>query len=106
MSAGNSRAAHMSRGKRSGYKKIIVIMYPNEQSYMPNDSMNIEKNIKIYLLSTCIITENAKLREKKKHKHLHQLTSHQLQLYYNYNQANEYFQKNFIGNPFGYACWW
>jgi hypothetical protein len=22
----------------------------------------------------------------------------------NYNQANEYFQKNFIGNPFGYAC--
>jgi hypothetical protein len=23
---------------------------------------------------------------------------------YSYNQANEYFQKNFIGNPFGYAC--
>jgi hypothetical protein len=23
---------------------------------------------------------------------------------YNYNEANEYFQKNFIGNPFGYAC--
>jgi hypothetical protein len=22
---------------------------------------------------------------------------------YNYNQANEYFQNNFIGNPFGYA---
>jgi hypothetical protein len=22
---------------------------------------------------------------------------------YNYNQANEYFQKNVIGNPFGYA---
>jgi hypothetical protein len=22
---------------------------------------------------------------------------------YNYNQANEYFQKNFIRNPFGYA---
>jgi hypothetical protein len=21
----------------------------------------------------------------------------------NYNQANEYFQNNFIGNPFGYA---
>jgi hypothetical protein len=21
---------------------------------------------------------------------------------YSYNQANEYFQKNFIGNPFGY----
>jgi hypothetical protein len=23
---------------------------------------------------------------------------------YNYNQANKEFQKNFIGNPFGYAC--
>jgi hypothetical protein len=23
---------------------------------------------------------------------------------HNYNKANEYFQKNFIGNPFGYAC--
>jgi hypothetical protein len=23
---------------------------------------------------------------------------------YNYNQANECFQKNFIGNPFGCAC--
>jgi hypothetical protein len=23
---------------------------------------------------------------------------------YNYNQANEYLQKNFNGNPFGYAC--
>jgi hypothetical protein len=23
---------------------------------------------------------------------------------YNYNEANEYFQKNFIGNPFGHAC--
>jgi hypothetical protein len=23
---------------------------------------------------------------------------------YNYNQANEYFQKNFIGNQFVYAC--
>jgi hypothetical protein len=26
------------------------------------------------------------------------------QIIYDYNQANEYFQKNFIGNPFGYAC--
>jgi hypothetical protein len=23
---------------------------------------------------------------------------------YKYNQANEYFQKNFIDGPFGYAC--
>jgi hypothetical protein len=26
------------------------------------------------------------------------------QIIHNYNQDNEYFQKNFIGNPFGYAC--
>jgi hypothetical protein len=23
---------------------------------------------------------------------------------YNHNQANEYFLKNFTGNPFGYSC--
>jgi hypothetical protein len=23
---------------------------------------------------------------------------------YNYDEVNEYFQKNFIGNPFGYVC--
>jgi hypothetical protein len=57
-------------------------MYPNEQSYISNDSVGIEKLIKTYLLNTCIITENAKLREKlrkiKHHKHLRQLTLHQL----------------------------
>jgi hypothetical protein len=29
---------------------------------MPNDSVNIEKHIKTYMLNTCVITENAKLR--------------------------------------------
>jgi hypothetical protein len=32
-------------------------MYPNEQSYMPNDSVNIEKQ-KIYLLNTCVFNVN------------------------------------------------
>jgi hypothetical protein len=27
-----------------------------------------------------------------------------ISIIYCYNQANEYFQKNFIRNPFGYAC--
>jgi hypothetical protein len=60
-SAGNSRAAH-STGKGSGQKKTIVIMYPNEQSYMPKDSVNIEKHTN---LITCVITEYAKLRKMK-----------------------------------------
>jgi hypothetical protein len=55
-------------------------MYPNEQSYMPDDSMNIEKHTKTYLQNTLVITENAKLR-KIKHKNLRQLTLQQLQLY-------------------------
>jgi hypothetical protein len=38
-------------------------MYPNEQSYMPEDSVNVEKHIKSYLLNTCVIIEDAKLRK-------------------------------------------
>jgi hypothetical protein len=52
---------------------------------MPNDSVNIEKHIQTYLLNTFVITENAELRKKlgkiKYHKHLRQLTLHQLQLH-------------------------
>jgi hypothetical protein len=33
-------------------------MYPNEDSYMPNDSMNIEKHIKNYLRNTCLFNVN------------------------------------------------
>jgi hypothetical protein len=44
MSAGNSRGAYMRECKKRKQKKIIVIMYPNEQSYIPNDSVNIEKH--------------------------------------------------------------
>jgi hypothetical protein len=56
-----------------------------KRSYMPNDSVNIEEQTKTYLLNTRVITENAKprknLREIKHHKHLRQLTRHQLQIY-------------------------
>jgi hypothetical protein len=47
-----------STGKGSCLKKITVIMYPNEQSYMPNDSVNIEKHIKTYLRNTCVFNVN------------------------------------------------
>jgi hypothetical protein len=36
----------------------FVIMYPNDQSYMPKDSANIEKFIKTYLLNTCVFNVN------------------------------------------------
>jgi hypothetical protein len=38
------------------FYNTFVTMYPNEQSYMPKESVNIEKHIKTYLLNTCIIT--------------------------------------------------
>jgi hypothetical protein len=47
---------------------------------MLNDSVNIEKHIKTYVLNTYISTENAKFRKIKHHKHLCQLTQ-QFQLY-------------------------
>jgi hypothetical protein len=34
------------------------MMYPNEQGYMPNDSVNIEKRIKTDLLNTCVFNIN------------------------------------------------
>jgi hypothetical protein len=48
---------------------------------MPNNSVNIEKHTKTYTLNTCVVTENAKLRKIKQHKHLRQLTRYQLQLH-------------------------
>jgi hypothetical protein len=36
------------------FYSTFVIMYPNNQSYMPNDSVNTEKSIKTYLLNTCV----------------------------------------------------
>jgi hypothetical protein len=56
-------------------------MYQNDQCYMPNDRVNIEKHIKTNLLNTRLITESAKLRKMKHHRHLRQMTLHQLQLY-------------------------
>jgi hypothetical protein len=35
---------------------------------MPNDSVNIEKHIKMYALNTCVITDNAKLKKLKQQK--------------------------------------
>jgi hypothetical protein len=65
---------------------------------MPNDSVNIEKHIKTYLLNTCVITENETPQASTS------ADPTPTPIIYSYNQANEEFQKNFIRNPFGYAC--
>jgi hypothetical protein len=66
MSAGNSRAAYMREYKKaSGQKKIIVVMYPNEHSYMPQDSVNIEKHTTTYLLNTCVFNVNPKNQDSQ-----------------------------------------
>jgi hypothetical protein len=40
------------------FYSTFVIMYPNEQSCMPNDSVNIGKHIKTYLLNTYVFHVN------------------------------------------------
>jgi hypothetical protein len=55
-----------------------------------------------------LITENAKLRKKLRERKASQaFTSTDptpTPVIYSYNKANKYFQKNFFGYPFGYAC--
>jgi hypothetical protein len=41
------------------FYSTFVIMYPNNQSYMQNDSVNIEKHIKTYLLNTRVFNVNS-----------------------------------------------
>jgi hypothetical protein len=85
-------------GKGSGWKNIIIIMYPNEQTYMPNENVNIEKHIKTSLLNTCVIIQNKTPEASTPTDPTPTPTI------YNYNQTNEHLQKNCIGIPFGYAC--
>jgi hypothetical protein len=40
------------------FYSTFVIKYPNCQSYMLKDSVNIEKHIKTYLLNTCVLNVN------------------------------------------------
>jgi hypothetical protein len=40
------------------FYSTLVILYPNEQSYTPNDSANIEKHINTFLLNTCAFNIN------------------------------------------------
>jgi hypothetical protein len=68
-------------------------MYSNEQTYMLNDSMNIEKHIKTYLLSTCVIIENINLRKNKTTSN-YVYWPYTSSNYIQFNQANLYLQRN------------
>jgi hypothetical protein len=126
-------------------------MYPNEQIYMSNDSINIEKHIKTFKMpfsemwsrvvppklrftqeqhgatfqKTAFFVVTAMKTSNRTHKNLsaeymrnyrkrkaQEIKTRQASsstdptptsIIYDYNQANAYFQKNFIGNPFDYA---
>jgi hypothetical protein len=59
---------------------------------MPNDNVNVKKHIETYLLNTCVIGENAKLRKKVRKIKPQASTSTDptpTPIIYNYNQANE-----------------
>jgi hypothetical protein len=82
-------------------------MYPNKQSYMPNDSVNMEKHKNLYA-EYMRNYRKRKVEEKVQENKTPQASTSTdptpTPIIYYYNQANEYFQKKFVGNPFGHAC--
>jgi hypothetical protein len=84
-------------------------MYTNEQNYMPKDSANIEKHKKLTAEYMCNYRKRKAHEKAKENKTPKEFTSTDptpTPIIYNYNKTNEYFQKNFMGNTFVYACWW
>jgi hypothetical protein len=67
---------------------------------MLNDSVNTEKHTKTYLLKTCVIKEHKAQENKTQASTSTDLTP--TAITYNYEEANEYFQKSVIGNPWLY----
>jgi hypothetical protein len=68
--------------------------------------VNIDKHIKPYLLKTYVITgTQEKSQENKTPQASTSIDPTPAPIIYNYDQANDYFQKNLISNPFGYACY-
>jgi hypothetical protein len=67
-------------------------MYPNEESYLSNYSVIIQKHIKAYVLNTCVIAENAKLKERAQENKTPQASTSTdttpTPIIYDYNQAN------------------
>jgi hypothetical protein len=79
-------------------------MYPNEQSYMLNDSVNIEKHIKNISAENMRNYRKRKAQENRTPQASTSTDRAPTPIIYNCNQANKHFQKNVIGNPFVYAC--
>jgi hypothetical protein len=74
---------------------------------MPNDSVNIEKHKNLsaeYMRNYRKRKAHEKAQENKTPQASSSTDPTPNPIIYKYNQVNEYFQKNVIGNPFGYAC--
>jgi hypothetical protein len=100
VSAGNGHAAYM-------------IEYRKRKRSEEDNCNNVPKWTKVNAERQCEYRETRKnlsaeeMQSSSKSSGKQNITSIYVNWLYtnpNYNQANEYFQKNFIGNPFGYAC--
>jgi hypothetical protein len=77
-------------------------MYPNEQSYMRQcEYRETHRNISAENMRNY---RKRKAQENKTPRASTLTDPTPTPIIYSYNQASEYFQKNFFGNPFGYAC--
>jgi hypothetical protein len=97
MLADNIRATYMKE-----YRKRKRLEEDNYNNVPKRTKLHVERQHEYrgtHLLNTCV-----KAQENKTPQASTSTDPTPTPIIYNYNQANEYFQKNFIGNPFGYAC--
>jgi hypothetical protein len=104
MSAGNSHAAC-----RTEYKKRMRLDEDNCNNVPKQIKLNAEWQCEYKETHKNVSAENMRNYRKCKVQENKTQASTSTDLTptaitYNYDQANEYFQKNVIGNPSGYAC--
>jgi hypothetical protein len=105
MSVGNSRAAYMTE-----YRERERLEEDNCNNVPKRTKLTAKRQREYRETHKNISAENMRNHRKRKaqeNKTPQASTSTDATsapIIYNYYQANEYFQKNIIGNPFGYAC--
>jgi hypothetical protein len=109
MSTGNSRAAYMRE-----YRIMMRLEEENCNNIPKGTKLHAEQLREYRETHTNLSAEY--IRNYKKHKAQEKVQENKTPqpslstdctptpIIYNYDQASEYFQKNFIGNSFGYAC--
>jgi ribosomal protein S21 len=105
MSAGKCRAAYMRV-----YKKSKPLEEGNCDNVLKRTKLHAERQREYretHKKLSAEIMRNYRKRKAQENETPQASTSTGLTptpIIYNYNKANKYFQKNFVGNPFGYAC--